>query len=649
MQKTPKCFWLAAVLAALLATVGIGSAGLRPGQNAPAFTLQDMQGVAHSLSAAKANRMTILFFFDAASRPSQEALITLDQLSRQYKDAGLAVWAITRSDTKSVQAFIRHAGPHFPILKDTTDVSRQYDARLILPVVCTLDPQLQIIDYHQGGGKTIEIMMVDLAQRQLHRRQTELAKAISDKVVASDPKNVQARSVKGYADLKAGNLDQAAKVFEKLAREKGKAEIVGKEGQAAVLAQKGQPDKALKLVAEIERKDPKRAYTEMIKGDILAQKGETEAAGKAYQKAVADPEAQPFQKAEAYNRMGQYHAHKGQFTQADKMYDQAVALDPYYIEPTSNKGVAYEKQGRWEQALAQYRKTLDLNANDPIAVVLARKAEEMLALQKDQQRKAHIDKLVKELAQRFRQQQAAPVKQEDTWTSRPMVLSLVDFTEKGGMAARDGLASALAAQLGDLLNASGRVRVVERALIERLLQELNIGSSELADPQTALRLGRVLAAKVIGTGSIFYLPDTTMLNLRLIDTETTVVDKSFTASIGRHKALDRQLYDLNRNILRTIIQTYPLRGYVVQAQGEEVLLNLGANQGMVNGTRLNVIEEAAPIVYKGRTLRGTPKTIAQLEVVRVEPDLSHARVISKQRELHTDDKVEENIQEVATR
>ena len=649
MQKSRKCSWVAVVLAVFLVTAGIGSAALRPGQNAPVFTLQDMQGKAHSLSTAKANRMTVLFFFDAASRPSQEALMMLDQLSRQYKGAGLAVWAITRSDAKAVQAFISHAKPRFPILKDTTDVSRQYDAHLILPVVCTLDPQLQIIDYHQGGGKTIEIMMVDLAQRQLHRRETQLAKAISDKVVARDPQNVQARSVKGYAALKEGNLDQAAKIFDQLAQDKGKAQIVGKEGQAAVLAQKGQSDQALKLVAEIESKAPNRAYTEMIKGDILAQKGETAAAGKAYQKAVASPVAQPFQKAEAYNRLGQYQAHKGAFAQANKMYDQAVALDPYYIEPTSNKGVAYEKQGKWQEALAQYRKTLELNANDAIAVVLARKAEEMMALQKDQQRKGRIDKLVKELAQRYRQQQAAPAKQEDSWTSRPMVLSLVDFTEKGGIATRDGLASALATQLGELLNASGRVRVVERALIERLLEELNIGSSELADPQTALRLGRILAARVIGTGSIFYLPRTTMLNLRLIDTETTVVDKSFTASIGQHKALDRQLYDLNRDILRTIIQTYPLRGYVVQTQGKEVLLNLGANQGMVKGTRLNVIEDAAPIVYKGRTLQGAPKIIAEIEVERVEPDLSHARIISKQRELHTDDKVEENIKQAAVR
>jgi len=328
MQRSPICLWVAAVLAALLATAGIGSAGLRPGQDAPAFTLQDMNGVGHSLSAAKTNRMTILFFFDAASRPSQEALMMLDQLSRQYKDAGLAVWAITRSDDKTLKDFIGRAGPRFPIFRDTADVSRQYDARLILPVVCTLDPQLHIIDYHQGGGKTIEVMMVDLAQRQLHRRETKLAKAISDKVMARNPRNVQARSVKGYAALKEGALDEATRVFDQLAREKGNAEIAGKEGQAAVLAQKGQPDKALKLVDEIERKAPRRAYAELIKGDILAQKGETEAAGKAYQKAVSNPEAEKFQKAEAYNRLGRYHAHQGQLAQAHEMYDQAVALDP---------------------------------------------------------------------------------------------------------------------------------------------------------------------------------------------------------------------------------------------------------------------------------------------------------------------------------
>jgi hypothetical protein len=206
------------------------------------------------------------------------------------------------------------------------------------------------------------------------------------------------------------------------------------------------------------------------------------------------------------------------------------------------------------------------------------------------------------------------------------------------------MSGALITHLGDLLNASGRVRVVERVLMERLLEELNLGSSQLADQATALQLGRVLAAKLISTGSVFYLPNTTMLNLRLIDSETTAVPKSFTINIDQQANLDRKLFDLNRKLLRTIIQAYPLRGFIIKTDNDTVLLNLGADQGVVSGTRFSVIESAEPIVYKGRTLKKAPKIIAALEVVSVEPDLCQARIVEKERDLKSDDKVQEIMQ-----
>ncbi|MEJ2040380.1 MAG: FlgT C-terminal domain-containing protein, partial [Desulfosarcinaceae bacterium] len=160
-----------------------------------------------------------------------------------------------------------------------------------------------------------------------------------------------------------------------------------------------------------------------------------------------------------------------------------------------------------------------------------------------------------------------------------------------------------------------------------------------------LQLGRVLAAKLIGTGSLFYLPSTTMLNLRLIDAETTAVPKSFTKNIGRQADLDRTLFELNRELLATIIQKYPLRGFVVQGDKDTVMLNLGKDQGVVTGSRFSVVETSEPIVYKGRTLNKAPKIIAELEVVEVEPDLCHARIVNKQRSLKADDKVQEILQD----
>ena len=228
-----------------------------------------------------------------------------------------------------------------------------------------------------------------------------------------------------------------------------------------------------------------------------------------------------YQEAVGYNQLGRVYADSGQYQKAREFYDRAVKVDPYYIEGTTNKGVTFEKEGRWDKALETYQKALSMEKNDTFAAVLARKAQAMLDAQKDAERNKRIDQLVKDLAERYRSQKDRQPKDEDTWTSPPMVLSFIDIQEKGIMSERDGFSEVFTSELSSMLNSSGRVRVVERVLLDRLLVELNLGSSDLADPEKKLKLGRVLAARLIGTGTLLHMPKGTLLSLRLIDSETT--------------------------------------------------------------------------------------------------------------------------------
>ena len=66
------------------------------------------------------------------------------------------------------------------------------------------------------------------------------------------------------------------------------------------------------------------------------------------------------------------------------------------------------------------------------------------------------------------------------------------------------------------------------------------------------------------------------------------------------------------------ILKYPLRGYVVQVEGKQVIINLGVKQGVVLGAPFEVLEEQKAIEYGGRLLQRAPKLIAQLEVVQLE-------------------------------
>lgn len=630
------------VAAGYLAVAGTAFGTVGPGLAAPALSLNDTAGKSYDLSSSKHRPMTILYFFDADSRPSLEGLLTLNQVAKGSKAGDLAVWAITTSAKEKASGFARKAGVTFPVLIDVDGkVSEAYRARQVLPSVCVVGPAGKVLDSFQGGGKGTEAMLVRIAERFLQRKEPALARAIGEEVLKKNPGNAKARAVKGYAAIRQKNLKEAESVFAGLAKQGGEAEVLGKEGLATVYAKGKQPDKAFALAKEVEEKAPGRGYVNVVKGDILYAQNRKKEAEAEYAKASSRAEGEPYQQALRYNQLGRIYSGSNQPGKARELFDKAVEIDPYFIEGTTNKGVSLEKEGKWDQALASYRSALAVNPADAFAAALARRAEEMVALSKDSGRKDRMDRLVKELADRFRAQKIDPGKKEDGWSSGPTVLTFVDFQEKGGLAERDGFSSVLLTRLSENLTASGRVKVVERALVERVLEELNLGSSKLADPDTALRLGKLFAARLIGTGSLLHLPEGSVLSLRVVDTETSGIVQTAIRTLDPGGSVDDELFRINREMLRMVMEKYPLRGFVAGVEGDEVLLNLGAKQGVVKGTRFDVLEEGEGITYKGKRLAAAPKAVAQMEILSVEPEFSRAKVTRKDRSLKLDDKVQE--------
>jgi tetratricopeptide (TPR) repeat protein/peroxiredoxin len=626
------------LLAALL-PVFPGAAGAQLAGLAPDFTLKDLHGVEHRLSALKDRPMVMLYFFDAASKPSHSGLAALDRLCAKYGHSDLTVWAVTRSSRQQIDRFVSDSPIGFPILMDTGPVSKDYQADRILPTTCILGPDLKVMDLLHGGGRSAEVMLARLAQRALQQRKSDFAAAVAQTVVQADPENIDARVTGAYAALSRGKVEESRIVFARLA-EQGRA--AGIEGLSAVAAKKGQVQRALELARKAEQADPGRGYVHVIKADVLYGQNKKQAAEKEYQKAIGKKNTAPYHKAKAYNQLGRMQAEQGRWDQALELYDKAEAADPYYIEAATNKGLLYEKQRRYDQALLSYARARRIDATDRFSLVLQKKLVALLEQQRDRSENSRMDALVKELAQRYRAGKPAESQATaDDWTSRPMVLSFVDMRQSGGLAEQDGFDVVLTDQLSDTLNGAGRVQVVERALVEKLLQELNLGSSELADPSAALELGKVLSARLIVTGTLYYQQGDYLLTLRLIDTETTRIVKVLTAELSGPGSVVGDIGRLSRRILDTVVEQYPLQGYVVQAEADQVVVNLGAGQGVTAGTRFDILSPSEPVTYRGRTLQGLAKVVGQVEIMHVEPDFSRGRVLHAGRPVARDDKLRE--------
>jgi class 3 adenylate cyclase len=216
--------------------------------------------------------------------------------------------------------------------------------------------------------------------------------------------------------------------------------------------------------------------------------------------------------------------------------------------------------------------------------------ESPVATHDNEEKRKSIDELISDLAMKYREgafNQKEP--NEDEWTSRPLTMVLMDVTSVGGQdsTGRDRLVSLLPL----VLEREPRVRLVEREVLDKLLEELKLSSSDLADPMTSLKLGKVLSARMILTGRIIRDKTGTTVILRAIDTETTAVRKVISAQSAAQE-IDRPVIDdIGNKIIKWVRTDFPLQGRIISISGNTCEINLGSMHGLKKGEQLDVFGE----------------------------------------------------------
>ncbi len=104
------------------------------------------------------------------------------------------------------------------------------------------------------------------------------------------------------------------------------------------------------------------------------------------------------------------------------------------------------------------------------------------------------------------------------------VWTLEDLSLPG--TAQADLADLLTARVMETVEAAGAYTLVERERLLAVLQELNLGSSALADETTSLRIGRLVGARLMLFGAYQVVASQMRLDLRLVEVETGRVLKA---------------------------------------------------------------------------------------------------------------------------
>jgi CHAT domain-containing protein/class 3 adenylate cyclase len=397
-------------------------------------------------------------------------------------------------------------------------------------------------------------------------------------------------------------------------------DIAKYETQALAYYQEGKFDEALNACQRIEDSSSKIRLAHLIKGNIYLRRGELDVAAAAYQKALQAPKGTEVQKAEAFRGLGRIASLRKDPEGALQYYQQATQTAPASKLGYLSQAPVLMAAGRFAEALPLLEKARRLAPNDQALAAITNDTRRQAVSAHDDQKQERIDRLVKELLDTMKAPpRALP---SDGWTSPPLSMWIMDFQTQG-YSLQEGEEMLLAAGISEQLLQNSRVQLVERALLDRLLEELKLGTSAMIDRSTALSLGRLVAARLILSGRVIYTGPQTQVSLRIIETETGRITAAFTEAVGSAAPVSVLTDRLSESLIAKFKKLYPLRGKILSQNGREVRTNLGQKLGLQVGQQLKVINEDVT-----------------LEVIMVQPEKSLAKIVKGQKALQEDQRVE---------
>jgi hypothetical protein len=163
----------------------------------------------------------------------------------------------------------------------------------------------------------------------------------------------------------------------------------------------------------------------------------------------------------------------------------------------------------------------------------------------------------------------------------------------------------------------------DRAKLEEILHEQKISNTDLASPDTAIKIGKIRAAEGMLFGAVEEDSKGINVTLRLVDTETTQVLAN-TDVYDEDKSI-KNLEWLMHGLSLKMKQQFPMvQGSVIHVSGSGFHFDAGETSGLKLGMKLLLCRE----IKEGNFVLKEPlDTIAR--VALVQPETSFAKISTK--------------------
>ncbi len=209
------------------------------------------------------------------------------------------------------------------------------------------------------------------------------------------------------------------------------------------------------------------------------------------------------------------------------------------------------------------------------------------------------------------QKQATPVRQKSTSTpaAKPneqlivgnktvklvgerMGIAVLPFENKG--ASKD-LGEIVLDKMTTVLVNEHRFKVMERAQLNKILEEQKLGMSGILDAATAARIGKGIGVDAIVMGSVVLTQNGSVsIDARVIDTESARIIIARDAYAGSSDI--QSVKNAVENLAHALVQDLPLvDGFVIQVNGEQIMLDKGLTSGLKPGMKCIIYREGKEI------------------------------------------------------
>lgn len=163
-----------------------------------------------------------------------------------------------------------------------------------------------------------------------------------------------------------------------------------------------------------------------------------------------------------------------------------------------------------------------------------------------------------------------------------------------------------------------RFKVFERAELQKILEEQQLGASGVIDISTAARFGRGIGVDAVVVGSFTEAGNSASIDARLIDTETTAIisAKDAFSNSTSLSSLSNMITEMASKVTEDLPIVY---GYVIRVDGSKVIIDMGYTRGIKKGMKCHVYREGAPLVHPvtGEVISKTITEVCEIQITEL--------------------------------